>query len=82
MAQYLNDQLAFRDLDPNAAIRLDSLTKAFHTSDGGSIVAVDDVSFTIGRGGVVVFLGPNGAGKSTTIDLALGGLFKTGFVEF
>lgn len=72
MAQYLNDQLAFRDLDPNAAIRLDSLTKTFHTSDGGSIVAVDDVSFTIGRGEVVAFLGPNGAGKSTTIDLALG----------
>jgi gliding motility-associated transport system ATP-binding protein len=38
----------------------------------GPIVAVDDVSFTVGRGEVLGFLGPNGAGKSTTMKMITG----------
>ncbi len=38
----------------------------------GSIVAVDDVSFTVARGEVLGFLGPNGAGKSTTMKMITG----------
>jgi ABC-2 type transport system ATP-binding protein len=38
----------------------------------GPLVAVDDVSFTVGRGEVLGFLGPNGAGKSTTMKMVTG----------
>jgi ABC-2 type transport system ATP-binding protein len=38
----------------------------------GAIVAVDDVSFAVGRGEVLGFLGPNGAGKSTTMKMLTG----------
>jgi ABC-2 type transport system ATP-binding protein len=47
-----------------ALLALDRVTRRF---DG--VTAVDDVSFTIGRGEVVGFLGPNGAGKSTTMRM-------------
>jgi ABC-2 type transport system ATP-binding protein len=36
------------------------------------IVAVDDLSFTVGRGEIVGFLGPNGAGKTTTMRILTG----------
>jgi ABC-2 type transport system ATP-binding protein len=52
-------------MDEMIAIR--NLTKRF-----GSITAVDDVSFTVGRGEVLGFLGPNGAGKSTTMKVLAG----------
>jgi ABC-2 type transport system ATP-binding protein len=38
----------------------------------GSVLAVKDVSFSVGRGDVVGFLGPNGAGKSTTLRMIVG----------
>ena len=43
----------------------------------GSLVAVDDVSFTVGAGEVLGFLGPNGAGKSTTMKMITGFLAPT-----
>lgn len=38
----------------------------------GRHIAVDHVSFTIGKGEIVGFLGPNGAGKSTTMNILTG----------
>jgi ABC-2 type transport system ATP-binding protein len=38
----------------------------------GSIVAVDDVSFTLAKGELVGLLGPNGAGKTTTVSMIAG----------
>jgi len=43
----------------------------------GDLMAVDDVSFEIGKGEVVGFLGPNGAGKTTTMRILTGFLPPT-----
>jgi ABC-2 type transport system ATP-binding protein len=48
-------------------IVLKNLTKRF-----GSLLAVDDISMTVGKGEVLGFLGPNGAGKSTTMRMIAG----------
>ncbi len=38
----------------------------------GEAVAIDDVSFSVGRGEALAFLGPNGAGKTTTMRILTG----------
>jgi ABC-2 type transport system ATP-binding protein len=43
----------------------------------GSMVAVDKISFEVGRDEIVGLLGPNGAGKTSTIDMILGVLEPT-----
>ena len=50
-----------------ASIEVRRLTKHF-----GSVVAVDDLSFSAQAGTVTGFLGPNGAGKTTTLRMLLG----------
>lgn len=51
-------------------IKIEHLTRSY-----GDFTAVDDVSFTIGRGAVVGLLGHNGAGKTTIMKMI------TGFLE-
>jgi ABC-2 type transport system ATP-binding protein len=53
-------------------IQVSHLTRRY-----GAHVAVDDVSFEVGKGEVVGFLGPNGAGKSTTLRVLAGFLGPT-----
>jgi len=43
----------------------------------GTTVAVDNISFSVGRNEIVGLLGPNGAGKTTTISMVLGVLQPT-----
>ncbi|MBO0736773.1 MAG: ribosome-associated ATPase/putative transporter RbbA, partial [Alphaproteobacteria bacterium] len=49
------------------AIEAEGLTRRF-----GTFVAVDNVSFRIGRGEIFGFLGSNGCGKSTTMKMLTG----------
>ncbi len=55
-----------------AAVEVENLVKTF-----GEFVAVDRVSFRVGRGEIFGFLGPNGAGKSTVIRILCGLLRPT-----
>ena len=48
-------------------IIVDGLTKQFK-----NILAVNNISFKIGKGKIIGLLGPNGCGKSTTIGMMLG----------
>lgn len=48
-------------------IEVQGLTKRF-----GSLVAVDDISFTVQRGEIFGLLGKNGAGKTTTVEILEG----------
>jgi ABC-2 type transport system ATP-binding protein len=49
------------------AIEVDHLSKHF-----GTLVALNDISFSVNEGETFGFLGPNGAGKTTTIRLLTG----------
>lgn len=49
-------------------IEVKGLTKIF----GSKLIAVNNVSLTVGKGEILGFLGQNGAGKTTTIRLLLG----------
>ena len=53
--------------DKTAAIEAEGLTRRF-----GDFVAVDHVSFRIGRGEIFGFLGSNGSGKTTTMKMMTG----------
>ncbi|RBM05941.1 ribosome-associated ATPase/putative transporter RbbA [Novacetimonas cocois] len=57
----------YQDPGGAPAIMAQGLTKRF-----GSFVAVDNVSFRIGRGEIFGFLGSNGCGKSTTMKMLTG----------
>jgi ABC-2 type transport system ATP-binding protein len=54
-------------LPPSPAVWCSGLRKRY-----GRRTAVDDVSFTVGRGEVLGLLGPNGAGKTSVIKMLLG----------
>jgi ABC-2 type transport system ATP-binding protein len=60
-------QRLLAELPPAPAVWCSGLRKRYRRQ-----IAVDGVSFTVGRGEVVGLLGPNGAGKTSVIKMLLG----------
>ncbi|MFL5355750.1 ABC transporter ATP-binding protein [Archangium sp.] len=59
-------------LAPPKVLSVQALRKQY-----GATVAVDGISFDVGRKEIVGLLGPNGAGKTTTLNMVLGVLEPT-----
>jgi ABC-type multidrug transport system ATPase subunit len=56
-----------QDVALDEALVVDGVTVRF-----GATLALDGVSFRVGRGEIVGLLGPNGAGKTTAVDVCCG----------
>jgi len=54
----------------NPVLRVDHITMRF-----GGLVAIDDLSFTVGRNDITALIGPNGGGKTTVFN-CLTGFYK------
>jgi ABC-2 type transport system ATP-binding protein len=54
------------------AVEVRDLVKIYPRPGGGTLRAVDGVSFTVQAGEFFGFLGPNGAGKTTTLEIIEG----------
>jgi ABC-type glutathione transport system ATPase component len=54
------------------AVKVENLVKHYSTA-----IAVDGISFSVGRGVTAALLGGNGAGKTTTLSILLGLLLPT-----
>jgi len=59
--------------ETNTVVEVRGLTRRF-----GSFTAVDEVTFSVGRGEIFGFLGSNGAGKTTVIRMLCGLLAPSG----
>lgn len=57
----------------SALLEVRNLTRAF-----GGLVAVNELSFSVGQGEIVGLLGPNGSGKTTALNLVSGALAPGG----
>jgi ABC-2 type transport system ATP-binding protein len=60
----------------SAALQLDGVCKSFRRETGESVLALDNISFSVGKGELAALVGPDGAGKTTLIRL-LAGLMKS-----
>lgn len=54
-------------MQKNPVIQVERLRKEY-----GSVIAVDDISFTVEQGEIFGMVGPNGAGKTSTVECAEG----------
>ena len=58
-------------------IEVDRLSKVFRSRDGADVVALEDITLTIGDNEFITIVGPSGCGKSTLLRLASGLILPT-----
>lgn len=56
-----------RNWDENPVLTVEHLTMRF-----GGLIAINDLSFNVGRGDITALIGPNGAGKTTVFNCVTG----------
>lgn len=59
-------------------IKVSNLKKTYNLSQGKTLEAVRDVSFSVQKGEIFGILGPNGAGKTTTLEIIEGLITQSG----
>lgn len=64
-------------MQPEVIVQLKNVRKEYPTGWGGTILALDNVSFEVYQGEIFGLVGPNGSGKTTTLKLILGLIFPT-----
>ena len=52
-----------------AAVSFEAVTKAYSTKDE-SVKALDKITFSVEKGGIVAVVGPSGSGKTTLLNMA------------
>jgi len=61
------------DASDDVLLRFDNVSRAYsHTHHGRTVRALNDVSFTAGRGEFIAIAGPSGSGKTTMLNLCAG----------
>lgn len=54
------------------AVRIEHVSKVYHTQQGEEVVALHDINLTIDKGDFICVVGPSGCGKTTLLNMLAG----------
>ena len=72
LSRFEAQEMAARGIKTPPAVEFRHVTKRFDLQDGGSHIAVDDISLQMAPGEFLCVLGPSGHGKTTMLNLLAG----------